>query len=78
MRDGRGHYAIPRKRQCPSYYEEASSALPLLAIPGGGLNSTISYFAPNFPFNAIKEFKGDYRCISMDLRNANGGRSCGP
>ena len=26
----------------------------------------------------MEEFKGEYRCITMDLRNANGGQSSGP
>ena len=26
------------------------------------------------PFNPIDEFKGEYRCIASDLRNANGGQ----
>src|SRR5436309_15389870 len=60
------------------HYEEAGSGFPLLLIPGGGLNSTISFFNGNAPFNAIEEFKGEYRCITMDLRNANGGESSGP
>ena len=60
------------------YYEEAGSGFPLLLIPGGGLNSTISCFSGNAPFNAIEEFKGEYRCITADLRNANGGQSSGP
>src|ERR1700687_5151513 len=30
------------------------------------------------PFNPIEEFKGEYRCIFADLRNANGGESSGP
>jgi pimeloyl-ACP methyl ester carboxylesterase len=59
------------------YYKEVGSGLPLLLIPGGGLNSTISYFAGT-PFDAIEEFKGAYRCIAMDLRNATGGDSFGP
>ena len=58
------------------HYEEAGSGFPLLLIPGGGLNSTISFLTE--PFKAIEEFKNDYRCISMDLRNANGGQSSGP
>jgi pimeloyl-ACP methyl ester carboxylesterase len=58
-------------------YEEAGSGFPLLLIPGGGLNSTISFFT-RAPFNAIEEFKGEYRCITSDLRNANGGQSTGP
>src|SRR5688572_12102913 len=59
------------------HYEEVGSGFPLLIIPGGGLNSTIAGLA-NHPFNAMEEFKGEYRCISMDLRNANGGESSGP
>src|SRR5712671_7531800 len=58
------------------YYEEAGSGFPLLLIPGGGLNSTISALAN--PFNPIEEFKGEYRCIASDLRNANAGQSSGP
>jgi pimeloyl-ACP methyl ester carboxylesterase len=57
-------------------YEEAGSGFPLLLIAGGGLNSTIAGLAS--PFNAIEEFKGEYRCIASDLRNANAGQSSGP
>jgi pimeloyl-ACP methyl ester carboxylesterase len=60
------------------YYEEAGSGFPLLLLPGGGLNSTISFFTGNSPFNAIEEFKGQYRCITADIRNAPSGRSTGP
>jgi pimeloyl-ACP methyl ester carboxylesterase len=60
------------------HYEEAGSGFPLLLIPGGGLNSTIPFVTEKGPFNAIEEFKGEYRCITMDLRNANGGESSGP
>jgi pimeloyl-ACP methyl ester carboxylesterase len=59
-------------------YQEAGSGYPLLIIPGGGLNSTISWVAKGEPFNAIEEFKGDYRCITADLRNAYSGQSTGP
>ena len=58
------------------HYEVVGSGFPLLLIAGGGLNSTIG--ALNSPFNAIEEFKGEYRCIAADLRNANGGQSSGP
>ncbi|HMA72064.1 MAG TPA: alpha/beta hydrolase [Xanthobacteraceae bacterium] len=58
-------------------FEEAGSGFPLLLIAGGGLNSTISALARG-PFNPIEEFKGEYRCIASDLRNANGGESTGP
>src|ERR1700737_539593 len=60
------------------HYVEAGSGFPLLLIPGGGLNSTISFFTGNAPLNAIEELKDDYRCIPADLRNANGGQSSGP
>jgi pimeloyl-ACP methyl ester carboxylesterase len=62
------------------YYEEAASGFPLMLIAGGGLNSTIArYFTGDHaPFNAMEEFKGEYRCIAADLRNANGGQSSGP
>ncbi len=57
-------------------YEEAGTGFPLLLIAGGGLNSTIAGLAN--PFNAIEEFKGEYRCIASDLRNAVAGQSSGP
>jgi pimeloyl-ACP methyl ester carboxylesterase len=58
------------------HYEEAGAGFPLLLIAGGGLNSTISGLTN--PFDAIAEFKGEYRCIAADLRNANAGQSSGP
>jgi pimeloyl-ACP methyl ester carboxylesterase len=60
------------------HYEVTGSGFPLLLIAGGGLNSTISGLVRTSPFNPIEEFKGEYRCISSDLRNANGGQSSGP
>jgi pimeloyl-ACP methyl ester carboxylesterase len=60
------------------HYEEAGSGFPLLLIAGGGLNSTIAGLHRGDPFNPIQEFKGEYRCIAADLRNANGGQSSGP
>jgi pimeloyl-ACP methyl ester carboxylesterase len=60
------------------HYEEAGSGFPLLLIAGGGLNSTIAGLKRGDPFNPIDEFKGEYRCIASDLRNANGGQSSGP
>jgi pimeloyl-ACP methyl ester carboxylesterase len=60
-------------------YEEAGSGFPLLIIPGGGLNSTIAGLKASYsPFDPIDEYKGEYRCIVADLRNANGGQSSGP
>jgi pimeloyl-ACP methyl ester carboxylesterase len=60
------------------HYHVAGSGFPLLLIPGGGLNATISYLTASAPFNALAEFTDEYRCITMDLRNANGGQSSGP
>ena len=60
------------------HYEEAGSGFPLLLVAGGGLNATISFFSQGSPFNAIEEFKGEYRCIASDLRTATGGQSSGP
>ena len=58
-------------------YEEAGSGFPLLVTPGGGLNSRVSNWATAV-FNAMEEFKHEFRCITMDQRNANGGESSGP
>ena len=59
-------------------YEEAGTGFPLLIISGGGLNSTIQWTHKNAPFDAMAEFKDEYRCILTDLRNAHGGESTGP
>jgi pimeloyl-ACP methyl ester carboxylesterase len=77
---GQGGPAMPfyEKGAVRIHFEEAGSGFPLLLIPGGGLNSTISFFTRGAPFNPIEEFKGEYRCITTDLRNANGGQSSGP
>ena len=58
-------------------YVEAGSGFPLLNIPGGGLNATMAGVASH-AFNPMEEFAVEYRCITMDLRNANGGASSGP
>jgi pimeloyl-ACP methyl ester carboxylesterase len=58
-------------------YQEAGSGFPLLVTPGGGLNSRISNWSTAV-INAMEEFKGDFRCIAMDQRNATGGESTGP
>jgi pimeloyl-ACP methyl ester carboxylesterase len=60
------------------HFEEAGSGFPLMLIAGGGLNSTIAGLKRGDPFNAIEEFKGEYRCIFADLRNATAGESSGP
>ncbi len=58
------------------HYKESGSGFPLFIIYGGGLNSGVSF--PRGPFDAIKEFSSEYRCITMDLRNSNIGQSTGP
>jgi pimeloyl-ACP methyl ester carboxylesterase len=58
-------------------YEEVGAGFPLLVTPGGGLNSQINLW-PEQVFNAMEEFKDDFRCITMDQRNAVGGDSAGP
>src|SRR5215475_644518 len=58
-------------------YDEAGSGFPLLLIAGGALNSRMAGLLTS-PFNPIEAFKGEYRCIFADLRNANGGQSTGP
>lgn len=61
------------------YYEDHGSGFPLLIIPGGGLNSTIAGLREaRTPFDPIETFKGEYRCIAADLRNASEGQSIGP
>jgi pimeloyl-ACP methyl ester carboxylesterase len=58
-------------------YEDTGSGFPLLLIAGGGLNSVIAGLATS-PFDPVKEFRGEYRCIAADLRNAITGQSSGP
>jgi pimeloyl-ACP methyl ester carboxylesterase len=58
-------------------YQETGSGFPLLATPGGGLNSRIGVWATAV-INAPEEFKSDFRVITMDQRNATGGESTGP
>jgi pimeloyl-ACP methyl ester carboxylesterase len=61
------------------HYEEAGSGFPLLLIAGGGLNSTIAGLSGQYmAFNPITEFKGEYRTVAADLRNAVPGFSTGP
>jgi pimeloyl-ACP methyl ester carboxylesterase len=57
-------------------YQEVGSGFPLLVTPGGGLNSRISNWQTAV-INAMQEFKTDFRCITMDQRNATGGESTG-
>src|ERR1700755_1169222 len=58
-------------------YTEIGTGFPLLATPGGGLNSRIAVWT-NAVINIPEEFKNDFRIITMDQRNATGGESTGP
>src|SRR5271163_5237340 len=58
-------------------YAEIGSGFPLLATPGGGLNSCMAVWA-RAVINIPEEFKNDFRVITMDQRNATGGESTGP
>jgi pimeloyl-ACP methyl ester carboxylesterase len=58
-------------------YAEIGSGFPLLATPGGGLNSCIAVWA-RAVIDIPREFKNDFRVITMDQRNATAGESTGP
>jgi hypothetical protein len=58
-------------------YAEIGSGFPLLATPGGGLNSRMVNW-PNAVINIVEELKNDFRVITMDQRNATNGESTGP
>ena len=58
-------------------YAETGSGFPLLATPGGGLNSRMSNW-PTAVINIVEEFKSDFRVITMDQRNVTNGESTGP
>src|SRR5205085_11369555 len=58
-------------------YETVGSGFPLLVTPGGGLNSRVSNW-PTAVFNAMEVLKDDFRSITKDQRNANGGESTRP
>lgn len=75
---GRGGGNFYQRGPVRIYYEEAGSGFPLMMLPGGGLNSTVASLKGGNPFPAIDEFKGEYRCITADLRNAPSGQSTGP
>ncbi len=58
-------------------YQDVGSGFPLLCTPGGGLNSRIKNW-DTAVINARDEFKNEFRCITMDQRNATDGESTGP
>jgi pimeloyl-ACP methyl ester carboxylesterase len=75
--DQGGAFQFYEKGSVRIRYQEVGSGFPLLVASGGGLNSRISNWATAV-INAMEEFKGDFRCIAMDQRNATGGESTGP
>ena len=77
-RQGESAMSFYEKGPVRIHYEESGKGFPLLLIAGGGLNSSISGLKSGDPFHPIEEFKGEFRCIYSDLRNANAGQSSGP
>ena len=75
---GQGGIRFYEKGPVRIAFQEAGSGFPLLIIPGGGLNSSMAGLLRGGPFNAVEEFKGEYRCIFADLRNAANGQYTGP
>jgi pimeloyl-ACP methyl ester carboxylesterase len=71
-------YGFYEKNGVRIRYAEIGSGFPLLATPGGGLNSRISNWPTMAVINIMEEFKNDFRVITMDQRNANTGESTGP
>ncbi len=71
-----GPTKIWEKNGVRTRYQDVGKGFPLLNIPGGGLNSRMAVW-PGSVINAMDAFK-DFRCITMDLRNSNGGDSSGP
>jgi pimeloyl-ACP methyl ester carboxylesterase len=58
------------------HYQEWGSGFPLMLISGGGLGGS-KIEGLTSPFDAVGEFKGEYRCIGADLRTSTG-QSSGP
>jgi pimeloyl-ACP methyl ester carboxylesterase len=58
------------------HFQEWGSGFPLMLISGGGLGGSKIDGLTN-PFDAVGEFKGEYRCIAADLRTSTG-QSSGP
>ena len=56
------------------HYQEWGSGFPLMLISGGGLGGSKIEGLTN-PFDAVGEFKNEYRCIGYDLRTSTGSSS---
>lgn len=76
--EGAGEMTFFERGDVRIHYQDTGSGFPLLLIPGGGLNSVMSYFDGRAPFNPMEAFGDAYRYIMMDLRNAVPGQSSGP
>ena len=76
-RTSRARRASSTKGQGAHPLQEWGSGFPLMLISGGGLGGSTIGGLTN-PFDAVGEFKGEYRCIGADLRTANSGQSTGP
>src|SRR3989442_16011779 len=57
------------------HYEEAGAGFPLLLIAGGGWNLVVSGFGN--PVKLFEVFKGEYHCMTSELRNVNRGEASG-
>ena len=75
---GKGRHAFYEKGPVRIHYEEAGSGFPLLMHRRRRIELDHGRLRRRAPFNAIEEFKGEYRCIAADLRNAVSGHSTGP
>ena len=71
------HHAEPTKGPVRIRYAEAGSGFPVLVIPGGGLNSRLSYWASGV-YNFFDGLADAYHVVTMDQRNANEGEWSGP
>ena len=60
-----------------SVTKRSAAAFRCWSSPGGGLNSRMDNW-PTAVINAMDVFRHDFRCITMDQRNAPDGESTGP
>lgn len=74
--DGEKFYQRGDVRIC--YRDTGGNGFPLLVIPGGSLNSSMSNLTGSSPFNPMTEYSNEFRCITSDLRNSSLGKSSGP
>jgi pimeloyl-ACP methyl ester carboxylesterase len=67
--------AVHLRGKVSIHYETRGRGFPLLLLPPGGLNATISFWNRS-TFNPVEIFETDFRVIALDQRNA--GESTGP